>query len=139
MKYLYILISFTQSVSSFAQYSNFDLTSEFQIIGVSIFGFHTGVTLPNDPSSVNYHQNTYFNKVETNDQIDAACDGYSTVLESLIRMYQCTKDKAYLYEFMRQTLALEDLRGTWNGGTNIFNFLHEQDCQMLIVPKRFFT
>lgn len=115
-----------------AQYSNFDFVNNYNKTGTIIYGFKTGVT---GYASLN----TYFENLKKGDQIDAACDGYSTVLESLIRMYQCTKDKAYLYEFMRQTLALEDLRGTWNGGTNIFSFLHEQDCQMLIVHKKFFT
>jgi len=74
-----------------------------------VYGFKTGVTLPYNDSNHPDFINTYYGTFSNSGERDAAGDGMPWVLESLIRMYETTKDKAYLYEFMRQSLELQFL------------------------------
>jgi hypothetical protein len=101
-------ILFTLLISScFAQYSDLDIITRYNQVGAYVYGFKTGVTLPDDPTDPNYRRSTYFGTITTSNQEEAAGGSMSWVLESLIRMYETTKDKAYLYEFIRQTLELQ--------------------------------
>ncbi len=92
-----------------AQSFNYDLRTIYDSIGRKYYGFQTGVTLPNDP--VYFHQNSYYGNLSSHALMAKAGDGMSYALESLVIMYKTTKDKAYLYEFIRHALELQH----WGG------------------------
>jgi hypothetical protein len=80
-----------------AQYSDIELIEKYNHVGKNIFKFKTGVTSPN----------TYYSDLSTQNYAGNAGNGTAYVLESLLRMYETTKDKAYLYEFIRHALELQ--------------------------------
>ncbi len=45
----------------------------------------------------------------------SALEPMSYKLESYIRMYQTTRDKAYLYKFIKHIIKIQSLRGTYSG------------------------
>jgi hypothetical protein len=96
-KNILIIFFFQTHLLILAQYSNIDFVTKYNEVGATRFGFKTGVYPSNVP-------NTYY--VDLSTQILAANsgDGTAYVLESLLRMYETTKDKAYLYEFIRHAL-----------------------------------
>ena len=113
MKKLKILLLYFVIVNhhSFAQFSANDLITKYNNIGLDEYGFKTGVTLPSaDPN----HLNIYYGDLSAETLMANGTDGMSYALESLIIMYKTTKDKAYLYEFIRQALELQHWRGNYN-------------------------
>ena len=109
---LFTILFLKLSINSFAQYSDLDIVTRYNQYGAYVYGYKTVVTLPDDPNNLQaYRRSTYFGTITTSNQEEAAGGGMSWVLESLIRLYETTKDKAYLYEFIRQTLELQHNRG----------------------------
>jgi hypothetical protein len=109
-KILLIHILIFSFKSSIAQFSDIDLINTFNEKGKIFYGFKTGVI----PISIN----TYYGDLSSNTLMANGTDGMSYALESLIIMYKTTKDKAYLYEFIRQALELQHWRGNYNEVSN---------------------
>jgi len=104
----------------YAQFSDLDLTTKYNQIGKAVFKFKTGIL---DPQTGLPSINTYYGTISNNNERDAAgACGMPYVLESLIRMYNTTKDKAYLYEFMRQALEMMHWRANYNTVPDNFCF-----------------
>ena len=111
MKKYFTLVLLFHMTEILAQFSSSELVNKYNQKGVQYYGFKTGVTLPTYPQ---LPLNTYYGDLSAETLMANGTDGMSYALESLIIMYKTTKDKAYLYEFIRQALELQHWRGNYN-------------------------
>jgi hypothetical protein len=108
-KILLILLLIFAFKYSLAQFSDSDLINTFNEKGKNYYGFKTGII----PVA-----NTFYGNLSADTLMEKGTDCMSYALESLIIMYKTTKDKAYLYEFIRQALELQHWRGNHNEVSN---------------------
>jgi hypothetical protein len=112
MKYrlnnLFIFLLIISYQKGYSQYSDIDFVKHYNKVGKDIFRFKTGIVAQTIGGST---ANTYYYDLSTQNYAGNAGNGTAYVLESLLRMYETTKDKAYLYEFIRHALELQHWRG----------------------------
>jgi len=100
----------------------------YLLLDLSVFSQPLSVKERYDSEKLLFINNNYTDGTKITSQGNLG-DGMTNILESWLRMYQVTKDKAYLIKFANEAIQIMELRGTYD--------INQDNCDGFTVNSPF--